>query len=351
MRCVRPLLTTSANSSALRCSEASRWRRAGIRSRTIAPVAATWMAEGNTSFEDCDAFTWSLGCTGLPSASVARLASTSLVFMLLDVPEPVWNTSIGKWSSQSPRTTVPAAPAIASAMPPSRTPRSALTRAAAPLIAARAAMSSRSIGVPEIGKFSTARCVCALHLAQVGTRTSPIESCSTRYSVPACSVVTLRSWVRSGGGGTSVLRIDPRSPRMARADGTLPVPWPVSPGGRRPGPTMRTAEHGPTEETAMSQPTYPPPHASGNPGSGSGSGSGSGDDRTDPPPSEGSRWPAQPPTGGEQQPTYGQQRPTYGQQPTYGSPRPTYGQQPTYGAPSSYGSTPSYPSGQQSYPS
>ena len=86
IRWVRPLLTTSANSSALRDSDSSRCCRAGIRSRTIAPVAATWMADGKTSLDDCEAFTWSFGCTGLPRASVARVAMTSLVFMLLDVP-------------------------------------------------------------------------------------------------------------------------------------------------------------------------------------------------------------------------------------------------------------------------
>ena len=107
MRWVRPLLTTSANSSALRDSDSSRCCRAGMRSRTIAPVAATWIADGKTSLDDCEALTWSLGCTGLPSASVARVAMTSLVFMLLDVPEPVWKTSIGKCSSQSPCATSP----------------------------------------------------------------------------------------------------------------------------------------------------------------------------------------------------------------------------------------------------
>src|SRR5690606_1391310 len=35
---------------------------------------------------------------------------------------------------------------------------------------------------PDTGKFSTARWVCARHLARAGTRTSPMESCSTRYS-------------------------------------------------------------------------------------------------------------------------------------------------------------------------
>jgi hypothetical protein len=105
---------------------------------------------------------------------------TSLVFMLLEVPEPVWKTSMGKWSSQSPRATAAAAVATASATSAGRTPSEALTPAAAPLIAASAAMSSRSIGVPEMGKFSTARWVWARHFAQAGTRTSPMESCSMR---------------------------------------------------------------------------------------------------------------------------------------------------------------------------
>jgi len=180
MRWVRPLLTTSANSSALRESEASRCCNAGINVRTIARVVAMWMADGKTSLDDCEALTWSFGCTGEPSASVARVAMTSFVFMLLDVPEPVWKTSMGKCSSHSPRATADAASETASATFPSSTPRSALTAAAAPLIAASAPMSSRSIGVPEMGKFSTARCVWARHFAHAGTRTSPMESCSMR---------------------------------------------------------------------------------------------------------------------------------------------------------------------------
>ena len=44
------------------------------------------MADGKVSLDDCDALTWSLGCTGAPSRSVASEASTSLVFMLVEVP-------------------------------------------------------------------------------------------------------------------------------------------------------------------------------------------------------------------------------------------------------------------------
>src|SRR6185369_14351480 len=37
--------------------------------------------------------------------SDASVASTSFMFMFDDVPEPVWNTSTGKWSSQPPEAT------------------------------------------------------------------------------------------------------------------------------------------------------------------------------------------------------------------------------------------------------
>src|SRR5690348_8055377 len=101
MRWVRPDLTTSLNSTALRSREAARYSRAGIRSLIRADVAATWTDVGKTSLEDCEALTWSFGWTtlSLPAAARARVASsamTSLVFMLEDVPEPVWKTSMGK---------------------------------------------------------------------------------------------------------------------------------------------------------------------------------------------------------------------------------------------------------------
>src|SRR3954447_25161413 len=233
MRWVRPLLTISANSPALRSREASRCCSAGMSVATIARVVAMWIADGKTSLEDCEAFTWSFGCTGLPSPSVASVAMTSLVFMLLDVPEPVWKTSMGKWSSQSPRATAAAASAMAAAASASRTPRSALTVAAAPLIAASAPMSSRSMGVPERGKFSTARGVWARHLAHSGTRTSPMESCSMRYPVaswpmPYCCGATLHSrvvWMVTSSPTT----LDPVPFRRG------PFPRAEASGGGRPG--------------------------------------------------------------------------------------------------------------------
>ena len=89
------------------------------------------------------------------------MATTSLVFMLDEVPDPVWKTSIGNWSSCSPAITASAAATIASATSWGSTPSSAFAKAAARLICANAAMWWLDNPRPEIGKFSTARWVCA----------------------------------------------------------------------------------------------------------------------------------------------------------------------------------------------
>src|SRR3954447_6333683 len=102
------------------------------------------------------------------------------MFMFDDVPDPVWKTSIGNWSSYLPRLTAAAASWMALAMSLSSTPRRPLIVADTPLNDASAPMRSREMCSPEIGKLSTARCVCAPHLASSGTRTSPMVSCSTR---------------------------------------------------------------------------------------------------------------------------------------------------------------------------
>ena len=145
----------------------------------MAEVAATWIDVGKVSLLDWLALTWSLGCTSTPDL-LASEASTSFMFMFDDVPEPVWNTSMGKWSRCSPSTIWAAADRIASACSVLITPRSAFTIAAAALTWAIALTCSASSTVPLIGKFSTARCVCARHSASSGTLTSPMLSCSMR---------------------------------------------------------------------------------------------------------------------------------------------------------------------------
>ena len=66
--------------------------------------------------------------------SPASVASTSFAFMFDEVPEPVWKTSIGNWSSSSPAAIRAAPRAIRSALSRSSRPRSAFARAAAPLM-------------------------------------------------------------------------------------------------------------------------------------------------------------------------------------------------------------------------
>ena len=151
-------------------------------------VTAMCTEVGNTSFDDCDAFTWSFGCTAEPRMRVASVARTSFMFMFDDVPDPVWYVSTGNSPSCLPAATSSAACAIASAMAPSSVPSSLLASAAAFLIRARAAICVDSRPLPEIGKFSTARWVCAPYSAFTGTRTSPMVSCSMRYSVSATAV-------------------------------------------------------------------------------------------------------------------------------------------------------------------
>jgi hypothetical protein len=124
-------------------------------------VTATCTDVGKTSFDDCDALTWSLGCTGEPSAVVASEASTSLMFMFEEVPLPVWYVSTGNWSWWSPAMSWSAAPTIASAIAWSMMPSEPLTTAAARLMRARATICAGSRPDPEIGKFSTARWVWA----------------------------------------------------------------------------------------------------------------------------------------------------------------------------------------------
>jgi hypothetical protein len=149
---VRPDLTTSSNSSAFAASESPSRRSAGRRSFVSSSSAARWTADGKTSFEDWPMLTSSFTWTSSP----ARLAITSFAFMFEEVPEPVWKTSIGNWSSSSPAAIRSPAAAIRSALSASSRSSSAFTRAAAALIRPSQRATGTGIGSPETGKFATA---------------------------------------------------------------------------------------------------------------------------------------------------------------------------------------------------
>src|SRR4051794_1915527 len=76
--------------------------------------------------------------------------------MFDDVPEPVWKTSIGNWSSNSPAATRSPAPAMRSAMSESSLPSSAFVRAAAALMRPSQRTTGTGTRSPETGKFATA---------------------------------------------------------------------------------------------------------------------------------------------------------------------------------------------------
>ena len=77
------------------------------------------IAVGKLSLEDWPLLTWSFGWTGFlepfspPSISIARFEMTSFAFMLVWVPEPVCQTTSGKWSIRVPSITSSAASTIA----------------------------------------------------------------------------------------------------------------------------------------------------------------------------------------------------------------------------------------------
>eukprot|EP01139_Manchomonas_bermudensis_P017219 Amastigsp_a516913_19.p3 type:complete len:139 gc:universal Amastigsp_a516913_19:873-1289(+) len=109
-----------SNDAALAARASRRALTAGKSCERNSSTAAMCIAVGNASFDDCDMLTWSFGCTGFfepivpPSSSIARFEMTSLTFMFVWVPDPVWKTTSGKWSSRRPSITSSAAATIAS---------------------------------------------------------------------------------------------------------------------------------------------------------------------------------------------------------------------------------------------
>ena len=108
--------------------------------------------------------TWSLGWAPSP----ARLASTSLAFMFEEVPEPVWKTSIGNWSSCSPSAT--ALPAVGDALGEVAVeqPQLAVDLGGGGLERPSQRTTGTGTRSPETGKLSTALVV------------SPPQSCSVK---------------------------------------------------------------------------------------------------------------------------------------------------------------------------
>ena len=168
------------------------------------------MAPGNTSFEDCDMLTWSLGWTGFleprspPSISMARFEMTSLAFMLDWVPEPVCQTTSGKWSSRSPSMTSWAAARMASARSLSSLPRASFTVAEACLTMPRARMMERGMRSSPILKFWSERWVCAPQYTSDATSMAPMLSVSMRVGaavVVICGSGPSLGVCRGLGGG------------------------------------------------------------------------------------------------------------------------------------------------------
>src|SRR3982751_3484985 len=110
-RWVRPILTVRSQALAFSSRSWAMAATAGRSSSWIMVAAATWMAVGKVSLEDWPRLTWSVGWAppclmycgslewpmGLWALTAVRFAITSLTFMLVEVPLPVWKVSMGKW--------------------------------------------------------------------------------------------------------------------------------------------------------------------------------------------------------------------------------------------------------------
>ena len=157
----------------------------GISLSLVSKIAAMCITVGKVSFEDYDLLTWSFGCTNdykpscPPRISVARFDITSFEFMFDYVPEPVYQTTRGKWESSFPCLTSSAASIIASAILWSR-PNYLLAFAAAFFKAPNALITG--IGIlsrsPPILKFISDLWVYAPQYLSAGTSNGPKVSFS-----------------------------------------------------------------------------------------------------------------------------------------------------------------------------
>src|SRR3954470_10081031 len=144
------------------------------------------IAAGNTSLDDCPMLTSSFGWTrrlaprSPPRSSEARLASTSLTFMLLCVPEPVCHTTNGNSPSCLAASTSSAARRMASALRSSSRPSALLALAAAFFTSVSAWITASGMRSPEMRKKRRLRSVCAPQSRSASTSIGPKLSFSMR---------------------------------------------------------------------------------------------------------------------------------------------------------------------------
>src|SRR5215211_2086410 len=112
--------------------------------------------------------------------------------MFEEVPEPVWKTSIGNWSSCSPFATSSPAAATRSARSESSRPSSPFTRAAAALMRPSQRTTGAGTRSPETGKLSTALLVSGPHSSWL---TTMAESLPRPPSSPVAAAVGARACV------------------------------------------------------------------------------------------------------------------------------------------------------------
>ena len=181
IRCVRPDLTTSLNSSAFASRAVARWSSAGTRSRVVASTAATWIEVGKVSLLDWLALTWSLGWHSTPPRDGER--GEHLVHVHVGAGAGAGLEDVDReLVVVLPRDDLvgPLADRVACSL--LMMSSSALILAADFFTRAMATMWAGSRVVPLIGKFSTARWVWARQRASLGTSISPMLSCSVRVS-------------------------------------------------------------------------------------------------------------------------------------------------------------------------
>mmetsp|Transcript_61306 Transcript_61306/g.145979 ORF Transcript_61306/g.145979 Transcript_61306/m.145979 type:complete len:219 (+) Transcript_61306:968-1624(+) len=163
----------------------------GISFLTTSLAAAMCMAVGKLSLLLCPRFAWSLGCTGdwvpssFPKIWLARFAITSLTFMFVCVPDPVWKMTSGKWSSHLPLAISSHAWHMAFPISSLISPMSMLYCVQHFFRTPYARHTAKGIlsTAPPIGKFCKLRWVCAPQRRSAATSIGPKESFSVRVAI------------------------------------------------------------------------------------------------------------------------------------------------------------------------